>query len=77
MYCLQKPVKVIFLPENVGLTVHKYRLYVVNVERPSWIRRDSECGRVWGQVSKVVAVEPELQIVSLHNIIDKFVDKCE
>ena len=46
---------------------------VVNVTRPSWLRRDVEAGLVCSHLYKVLDIEPVLQIVMLNNISNKFV----
>lgn len=45
----------------------------VSVVRPTWLRRDSECGRLCDHIFEVLEIESVLQIVRLNDIIDKFV----
>ena len=46
---------------------------LVYVNRPSWLRTDSECGRLCSNIWQVSEIESALQIVRLDDITDKFV----
>ncbi len=46
---------------------------LVYLNRPSWLRTDSECGRLCSNVWKISEIETALQIVRLCDISDKFV----
>ena len=54
-----------------GLCFGYARLVYVN--RPSWLRTDSECGRLCDNISQVSEIESALQIVRLDDITHKFV----
>ncbi|XP_028418505.1 uncharacterized protein LOC114543898 [Dendronephthya gigantea] len=45
----------------------------ISVVRPSWLRRDSECGRLCNNIFEVLEIDSVLQIVRLNNIKDKFI----
>ena len=46
---------------------------LVYVNRPSWLRTDSDCGRLCSNIWQVSEIESALQIVRLDDITDKFV----
>ena len=54
-----------------GLCFGYARLVYVN--RPSWLRTDSECGRLCGNIWQVSEIESALQVVRLDDIAHKFV----
>lgn len=44
----------------------------LNLERPSWLYGESECGRLCNHIRRVHGMESALQIVQLSDITDKY-----